>query len=95
MYVTSALYNVLSKNKVVQMLIFTLQKNIWKRIYNYYQYSIIISIQIKHTQNFFCNTSFLGFYYTNMFFFCCEIWVYLKSQNGVLYVTAEHRHLGR
>jgi len=33
-YVTSVMKNVLSNKKVVQMLMFALQKKIWKRNYN-------------------------------------------------------------
>jgi len=35
------------------------------------------------------------FYCTNAGLFHCAIWVYLKSLNGSLQVTVEHRHLGR
>jgi len=64
--------NVLNNEKTVQMLMFALQKKIWKKertICN--QLPIRLSFQLKQTHShvFVRSTSFLGFCCTNMFFF--------------------------
>jgi len=50
------------------MLFFALQKNIWKRNCNYYQYSIVIWIQISTLKGFFVTQAFWVFIERVLFF---------------------------
>jgi len=69
--------NVISNKKVVQMLMFALQKKIWKR-----NFSIIKSIfhyhfnSNKHTHMFLFVTQAFRVFVVRICFFWCVIWVY-------------------
>jgi len=85
-HVTSVMKNILSSKNVVQMLIFALQMNIWKRNYKYYQYSTIILIQISTLKFFFVTQAFC-FFNVRICFFGAKSGFIRNHWMGALHVT--------